>query len=517
MYSNEKLLPYQNMGLEDLEDEIWKDIPGLEEYGMISNYGRVKRLSFEAYNSMGRLYRYEERIQKQKISAYFNVFKQEFRGNLSARIQIDNISHSISIGRMVYYSFVETFDLSDRSIYISYKDYDALNTTPNNLFKTDHAGLQQHIIKAGRKDLHFGHNEANQAVFTELGRQVNRKKIHQYNMQGNYVATYNSLTEASQETGVSLSHISSASKMVTPTAGGFIWRSGRKRVTIGVKNIHARIRASKGASVSQYDLDGNRITTYYNINQAARQIGVRRESLRNAVYGKILVMAGSVWRKGEADQIDTTLERRSVGLRSGYTLSQYSVNGERLITFHSSKEAARYASVQTEQINAMAIRDDLLLKGFIWRYGDAALLSEEEVNRIQHNVGQEKRRDVTQYDLLGIRVGYFPTMTDASYRVGVPLGSVIGCVNGHKATGGGFIWRRGNGAIKLNIPETPYPLGNKLVRGVSQYTLKGELICRYATIAEAAKMTGVHKTNISNATKGRSKSAGGYIWKTGTE
>lgn len=473
MHSKEQQLPYQNMDLKDMEGEIWREIPGLEDYGMISNYGRVKRLAFEKYNSVGRLYRYQERIQKQKIVAYFNVFKQDSRGHLNARIQIEGVAHSISVGRIVYYCFVETFDLSDRSIYISYKDYNALNPTPDNLFKTDHSGLQQHIMRSGRKDMHFGHNETNQAVFSERGRQVNIKKIHQYDMQGNYVATYSSLTDASEQTGVGLSHISAAARAVALTAGGFIWRLGRKSHKVAVKYIHARIRATKGVPVSRYDLDGKKIVSYYNINQAAIQMGVSRESLRNAVHGKTLVLADSVWRRGEADQIDTTRERLSLGLRRGYTLSQYSLDGERLATFHSSKQAAHYAGVQTKQINAMAIRDDLLLKGFIWRYGDATSLSEEEVKRIEQNVNQEKRRDITQYDLQGNSIGYFSTMTDASKEVGVPIGSVMGCVNGYKATGGGFIWRRGDGPNKLDIPETPYPLGSKLVRGVSQYTLDG--------------------------------------------
>ncbi|TJZ61568.1 hypothetical protein FAZ15_09615 [Sphingobacterium olei] len=39
----------------DLPGEQWEDIPGLEEYGMISSRGRVKRLSFELTNSLGKV------------------------------------------------------------------------------------------------------------------------------------------------------------------------------------------------------------------------------------------------------------------------------------------------------------------------------------------------------------------------------------------------------------------------------------------------------------------------------
>jgi hypothetical protein len=41
----DKLLPHQNLSLEDMEGEIWKDIQGYEGYYQISSFGRVKSLS----------------------------------------------------------------------------------------------------------------------------------------------------------------------------------------------------------------------------------------------------------------------------------------------------------------------------------------------------------------------------------------------------------------------------------------------------------------------------------------
>jgi hypothetical protein len=184
---------YQNKQLDDIEGEIWKDIPGLEDYGMISNLGRVKRLAYESVNELGRVTVLDERIQTQKVQQDFNTFKQDYKVNLQTRIQVDKVCRSISVGRIVYYCFVEKFDLSDRSLYVSYKDGNGLNVLPDNLFLTDLSGLQQQIMKAGRKDLHFGHSEENQKenqkVFTLLGREVNIKQVSQYDMDGKFVAT----------------------------------------------------------------------------------------------------------------------------------------------------------------------------------------------------------------------------------------------------------------------------------------------------------------------------------------
>lgn len=503
---------WQNKDLADMDGEVWKSLPGLEDYGMISNYGRVKRLAFDLVNKNGKVTHFEERIQTLKLALYYNSHVKEYSGHLNARIQINRVCHSISVGRLVYYCFVEQFDLSDQSIYISYKDYNRLNTFPDNLFKTDLSGLQQHIIKAGRKDLHFGHSVENQMLFSEIGRKVTRKQVHQYDLNGRYIATYESLTAAATQLGLQLQSISAVLRGNNYTAGGFIWRTGAKKATIPVKKINEALRAAKGYPISQYNLDGKKIKTFYNVSTAAKELGRSASSLRNAVNGKVLVFANSIWRKGEAESIDVDKENKSLELRSGYTLSQYDLTGKKIITFNSSVEAAQYAGVPVERINAMAIRDDLLLTGFIWRYGEAIALSMEEIESIKKNLSAEKRKDITQYDLKGKRLAYFPSMTDAAKATGVSMNSIQSVTDGHKATGGGFVWRRGHGNKTLIIPEMPRPLGYKRQREVMQYDKDGLFIKRFESIGEAARHTGLHFSTIANAIRSGKGKAGGYMW-----
>lgn len=48
---------------------------------------------------------------------------------------------------------------------------------------------------------------------------------------------------------------------------------------------------------------------------------------------------------------------------------------------------------------------------------------------------------------------------------------------------------------------------------VSQYLKDGTFVQSFASAIEAYRQTGVNNTSISNCCKGRSKSAGGFIWK----
>lgn len=50
-------------------------------------------------------------------------------------------------------------------------------------------------------------------------------------------------------------------------------------------------------------------------------------------------------------------------------------------------------------------------------------------------------------------------------------------------------------------------------KSVEQYSVDGELIATYQSILYASQMTGIGSTSIINNLKGRSMTAGGYVWK----
>lgn len=63
----------------------------------------------------------------------------------------------------------------------------------------------------------------------------------------------------------------------------------------------------------------------------------------------------------------------------------------------------------------------------------------------------------------------------------------------------------------LNHGRTGVKCKNSLP--VYQYDLKGNFIAEYAGQAEAARITGIHQSDISNACNGKLSIAGGYLWR----
>src|SRR5689334_22254904 len=106
-----KEYPYQNLYLEDLEGEEWEDIPDLDGYFLISNFGRIKRQQYEMQYRNGAFYIKPEKIIKPQIVRQPNKFKKDYTYFLAGRVTLSGKRYNITVARMVYYCFVEQFDL----------------------------------------------------------------------------------------------------------------------------------------------------------------------------------------------------------------------------------------------------------------------------------------------------------------------------------------------------------------------------------------------------------------------
>jgi hypothetical protein len=243
-------LPHLDVELIDLPGEIWKKVPGLEDYAQISNYGRVKRLSDRRYLSDGRIKILDTIILKQKISRQWNEYKNDYKVSRYCSLLIQGLYHHISVGRIVYYHFVNPFDLNDRSLFVTYKDGDGLNVVPDNLLLTDRMGIQRTIMDADRKDMHFAHSAEKLRQCTEAGHYRKIKAVSRYDKSGNYIDSFESLSAAAQKIGLCGTHISAAARGInnTKTAGGYFWRFG---TDIRMPEIKSRDKISGSARVNE--------------------------------------------------------------------------------------------------------------------------------------------------------------------------------------------------------------------------------------------------------------------------
>ena len=82
---------YRNLNLENMENEVWKDIEGYESLYQVSSYGRVKSLNYKG--CIGK-----ERILKQVFNDY---------GYLKVCLSKDGKTKQIKVHRLVAQTFIE--------------------------------------------------------------------------------------------------------------------------------------------------------------------------------------------------------------------------------------------------------------------------------------------------------------------------------------------------------------------------------------------------------------------------
>jgi hypothetical protein len=117
-----------------------------------------------------------------------------------------------------------------------------------------------------------------------------------------------------------------------------------------------------------------------------------------------------------------------------------------------------------------------------------------------------RSKPVSQYTLEGEHITDYTSAKVASDVVpGANRSYITQVCRGKRKSAGGFIWvYKGN----------PVPVYTKqYYRPVEQYSLTGKLLQTFQSLTHAQTTTGVELHNISEACRGNSKTAGGFIWK----
>ena len=300
---------YQNTSLKNLKGEIWKDFIDLDGYYLISNYGRIKRLEYKKQYKNGAIYTLPEKIIKPWVTKAKNKYKNDFTLFLATKVIINKVNTHISIARMVYYHFVEEFNLDDKKNLVLCKDSNGLNINPKNLSLVNQSIVSQRVVKLGRMYGHVNNfTETEKAFQRESIIKKVSKQVSQYSIEGKYIKTFSSMAMASRETNilsVSISRIASGKEF---SAGGFIWRWGKPESVDPVKIKQNKLferREKYGIKVTQYDFNGYKVAQYSSIPGAAKEVCTTLSAIRQAIQGKNKTVKGHVWKAGYGpDKID---------------------------------------------------------------------------------------------------------------------------------------------------------------------------------------------------------------------
>jgi len=183
-------------------EEVWKDIPGFEGYYQISSFGRVLALSRKVYmNRDNRTY---------MSKTIYRKLNGDGDGYPQVKLCKDGVMTMKKVHRLVAEAFIPN---PNNLPEINHKDEDKTNNRADNLEWCDRD-----------YNIHYG---------TWVERSRNRRPVAQYSLDGVFIKQYNSIREASRETGIRHENIRNAAacqvtnkekRYYVKSAGGYKWK-----------------------------------------------------------------------------------------------------------------------------------------------------------------------------------------------------------------------------------------------------------------------------------------------------
>jgi hypothetical protein len=350
-----------------------------------------------------------------------------------------------------------------------------------------------------------------------------RKAVYQFDLQGNFVKEYPSITEASRSFKISVGNINACLIGKVKSSGGFQWRYKThplfKNGPIKIKPAAYPLR-HKTEPVFQFDRDGNFLKEFDSVNEAAKSVGIMPLSLYGSLLGKVKTSAGFQWRyKRDLNVLDQVPSIGSVTLninRYGPVL-QFSKEGIFIKEFSSIELAAKTIGAHPETIRRCFRGESKIGMGFQWRNRSDPIFKNgiKNIDPVKQNPISSKPRAVLQFKMDGTFIKEYPSLIEASRILGISCKTISQCALNKTKSLAGYRWKfRNDPMFKNGIVDIPaIEIIDPSIKSVLQFNLMGNFIKEYRSIVDAAQKLGISKNNIRDCLRGKSRTAGKFQWK----
>lgn len=181
--------------VQNIENEVWKDIEGYEGLYQVSNIGNIKSLERDVVYSNSAIHHYEEKLLKpSKIGG----------GYLQVTLSKDGEAQNVLVHIIIANAFIPN---PNNLPQVGHMDDNKENNTIDNLYWTT---AKENNTHNGR---HLRVAEKRSKKVLQIDKNTNE-----------VVAEFPSASQAARETGFSQGNISSCCKGVYKQAYGYIWK-----------------------------------------------------------------------------------------------------------------------------------------------------------------------------------------------------------------------------------------------------------------------------------------------------
>ena len=329
---------------------------------------------------------------------------------------------------------------------------------------------------------------------------------------GDIIQSFESIAEASRETGIHKVNIGKAVSGKRRQAGNYLWRrKGDKEIP----ELFEKPPTSVNVPVKQLDpVTGEVIQSFESIAEASRQTGITKQSIAFAVNGGRQRHAGKfLWRRQGESAVPELFESTPSSRYVAVVIEQLDpVSGKVVQSFESISEASQQTGIGRSSIRSALNGKYRHAGSFLWRkQGDKAVPNLFEG---APNTSSTKQVPVEQLDpVSGKVIQTFDSIEEASRETGISNDGIQNALRGKQRHAGKFLWRRKGNQSATDLFDSPPTSHNKPVPIEQLDPVTGEVIQSFKSIGEAERQTGIASAGICNVLNGGQRHAGTYLWR----
>jgi len=245
-------------------------------------------------------------------------------------------------------------------------------------------------------------NVTNNEFYTTI-KKTQKKSVNQYSLEGKFIKTFESIRDASLETGISNSNITCVCSDLyeSKSAGMYLWKYNNGNFSDIKPFINKCMK-----SVAQYTLDGELLKVFKSVASAANELNVfkGRSEISRVCNGELSSSYGFMWRYVENNNVLKKIEKYELHSTKSKKIHMYKDN-ILLNSFYTIFEAAKKTNKSRSAISKYINGKSIDKQGYIWKNIDLECIKQYEISN-----------NVYLYNKDEILINSFENISDASRK-----------------------------------------------------------------------------------------------------
>lgn len=370
-----------------------------------------------------------------------------------------------------------------------------------------------------------------------------QRKVSCYKLTGEFLFNCDSLSIASEKTGVTVQNIHNCCAGHRKSANGYMFCYFEDEQPHKYENNVFR-------KVKQYDLNGQLIKTWDKISDICKEYRTNSANICDCCNKKKKTHLGYIWRYADDNEPIEIIENKKLVIVQVYDLNgnlleeisgmsnvikkygftrvkidwaiqknkpidnyvfkikksgnkkrsggvyQYNLDGSFIKHWNTIKQASIESGINASSISDACKGRQKTAGGFFWSF--------EQKNKFDTYVNH-KKRIIEQHNYDASLVREWESIALASRELNIEKTAIYACCVGKNRTAGGFLWCYKGKLVKPYNPKIP--------KKVYQYTIDGNFVKVWEKATDAAKFMGCDESNICACCNGKTKTCAGYVWK----